>query len=87
MAPFLKETSSSRSVPILCNEGNCNLLLPHAISPAREDVFKGETIRIISTVLIEKGGLIFMNGAIILAEDIPSWLGHYANRQCKCDRQ
>jgi hypothetical protein len=43
------------------------LLLPHAISPAREDVFKEETIRIISTVLIEKGGLIFMNGAIIIS--------------------
>ena len=78
MASFPIETSSSGSVPIQCNEGDFNVLLPAATSPAQEDVLKGETIRIIPTILIEKGGLIFMNGARTLAEDIPSWLGHDA---------
>ena len=78
MASFPSETSSSGSVPIQCNEGNEKVLLPAAHSPAQGDLRQGDKIRIRSTILIEKGGLMFINGARTLAEDIPTWLGHDA---------
>lgn len=78
MASFPLGTSSSGSVPIQCNEGNDKVLLPAANTPAQEDVCEGEQIIIRPTILIEKGGLMFINGARTLAENIPTWLGHDA---------
>ena len=78
MASFPLGTSSSGLVPIQCNEGNDKVLLPVANSPAQGDVCEGETIRIRPTILIENGGLMFINGARTLAENIPTWLGHDA---------
>jgi hypothetical protein len=54
------------------------VLLPAAHSPAQGDLRQGDKIRIRPTILIEKGGLMFINGARTLAEDIPKWLGHDA---------
>ena len=52
------------------------MLLPAANSPAQGDVCERETIRIRLTILIENGGLMFINGARTIAENIPTWLGH-----------
>jgi hypothetical protein len=41
MASSLERTSSSGSVPIQCNEGNIQVLLPDANTPAWEEVFTG----------------------------------------------
>jgi hypothetical protein len=60
------------------------VLLPAANTPAQEDVCEGEQIRIRPTILIEKGGLMFINGARTLAENIPIWLGHDAT-DCEMD--
>ena len=77
MASSLKRTSSSGSVPIQCNEGNIQVLLPDANTPAWEEVYTGVKEGTIPSVLIEYG-LIFINGAMVLQRDIPAWLGHEA---------
>ena len=53
------------------------MLLPDAITPAWEEVFKGVKEGTIPSVLIEKG-LIFINGVMVLPREFPAWLGHEA---------
>lgn len=53
MASSLERTSSSGSVPIQCNEGNIQVLLPDANTPAWEEVFTGIKEGTIPSVPIE----------------------------------
>lgn len=75
---LLRDGGSSRpeEAPSRCSFGAIMECSPSATASASGEAEKDVTKRIIPTILIVQGGLIFIDGGRNAPEDIPTWLGH-----------